>query len=229
MVENHALVLAPGSAVHRFGLAGRADPSITVPSEEYGLYPAGEAATTILWLSAKAIYLQKAHLRSRSLVVVEPFVNFSKGTKAALTEAATILLGMQTTTFVSSHLAVPLSVFLDSHPHIIVDVGWASTRVVVRGYVVAVAAVGVKDVNESLKPWLPTDSLPHEIDAMRAAVCFFPDLDLYPEELVGQVVDDDGNTLVASEARFKCPEVLFDKSDGTLLPHSAFTSTGIVC
>jgi hypothetical protein len=210
-----ALVLAPGSRVTRLGVCGDPLPRVTLPAAEIPLHAGPAAAASALMLaSAQHLSLPSSALAHHTLVVVEPPVSFPRNARDALSQAALGLLHMPRVVFVPAASAIALAARADGRPHVIVDVGWAATRVLIGGYVVAVAAVGLRDVSRLLHDSI--GALPDgftDMDEVRACSCFFNGISITSDTVVGDV-SHRGQVIVPAQLRHSAPEVLFDAEDG---------------
>jgi hypothetical protein len=218
------LALAPGSHVTRLGICGNAVPDATIPSSAFPLVPPGAAAASLMISAAECLSISSRDLKSCALIVAEPAENASRATRRSICRAALVLLGMTRVTFVAAPVAIGLAVRRDAVPHVIVDVGWASTRIIIRSCIVQVAEVGLRDVGDELaRSCAATQerSKLHDADVLRSCSCFFrlggvraTDWDESPHTIYGDVTDTSGQVLVPAEIRWKAPEVLFDQQDG---------------
>jgi hypothetical protein len=217
-----AVALAPGSHVARLGLCGNPVPGVTMPAAEIVLVPSRAAAASLLLAAAKYLSISSAALKDYILVVAEPAENFRRETRRSVCHAALVLLGMAKVIFVSAPTAIALAVRRDAVPHIIVDVGWASTRIIVKACVVAVAEVGLQHVSNALL-------ISHEAaledadqaDAIRSCACFFRRKDckdvegrIVTEDDYGGLTDGNGHAIVVGTDRWRAPEVLFSTLEG---------------
>jgi hypothetical protein len=218
----HAVAFAPGSHVARLGLCGNPVPDVTMPAAEIELVPSRAAASSLLLASAKYLSISSQALKAYILVVAVPAENFGHETRRSICHAALGLLGMAKIIFVSAPTAIALAVCRDAVPHVIVDVGWASTRIIIKACVVAVAEVGLRDVGNALvisfEAALPDTD---QADAIRSCACFFRRKDrkdvegrIGTEDSYGGLTDIHGHEIVGGTDRWKAPEVLFNILDG---------------
>lgn len=132
-----SLILAPGQRLLRLGVGGCPVPCGSIPACDLPLTPAGAAASSLVLAAAQYVGLTRVELQAHSLFVAQPTVAFGPTAKRSLKHAALSLLNMRQIVFVDTHVAVALTARVDHTPHLIVDVGWASTRVLVNGLVVS--------------------------------------------------------------------------------------------
>jgi hypothetical protein len=213
-----AIVLAPGSRITRLGVCGDALPRSSLPATEVPLNSGSAATASALVLSAAHhLSISSSALKRYFLVVVEPSSAFPRSARDVLCGAALGLLGMPRVLFVPAASAVVLAAGADGVPHVIVDVGWAASRVLVGGIVTSVAAIGLRDVNQAL---LDGGAVVAEgdidcADELRAISCVFrSSSNNSADTLVGDFTKD-GHVVVPAQLRISAPEALFDTDDGT--------------
>lgn len=210
--RSRGLVLAVGSHVCRLGKSGTGIPGATIPASDLPLIPAGAAASALAHAACSHLNLSIEDVRGLILVVVEPASNFGREERSSLARSSVHLLGMPHVLFLPFHLAVTLAADVDFASHLIVDVGWKSSRVIAQGDVVSVANVGLKDIDASLNHDMPLKHLRTDISDLRSRACYFLQRSLRSAEIMqncGNLVDDAGNVVVPSELRFSAPDALF--------------------
>lgn len=226
------IVLAPGRRVVRLGVGGCPVPCATISAHDIPLVPAGAAASSLLLAIAQYVGLTRSALSEHALVVAVPVVSFGPKQRHSLKRAALSVLNMPQVFFVDTHIAAAVVCRVDSVPHLVVDVGWESTRVLVRGMVVSAATVGLRDVNRALvegggksnydrEHQLEEngDAVKLETCVLRAAACYFEecgDIEMTPpsrNENRGPLVDSNGAILVTADLRHAAPEALFCPND----------------
>lgn len=134
-----ALVLAPGTKLHRIGL----HTSLPVTTPSFALAPPHAFATALLRHLAARHALPRHALASLAVVVVQPSVRFSRAERASVAHAFRRLLRCKNLCFVPAAAAALAAV---AQPDgVVVDVGWRQT-VVSAASVMRVVPVGVSDV-----------------------------------------------------------------------------------
>lgn len=211
------LVVALGSHVCRLGISGTGLPDATIPSIELPLRPPGAVACGLRLAASDYLSLALDDLRKLVLFIVEPSNGFGHAERVSLARGSLKLLKMPQIVFLPSHVAVALACGVDRVPHIIVDIGWKSSRVLIHGNIVSVVNVGLEDVDEHLRQHMPSISNGMDYGNVRARACYFLEHSPTPPETVlvlGDLMDDSGNILVQSRLRHTAPEVLFGDSEG---------------